>query len=495
MAKDFFQDIVPPVDNKNGQPKRVTITTRPGHPMHEYEPEGSAHDFDAESHDSSSSATNEQEETPVRGIRNISIQNQSRPRQRIDAGVPVPAVNPAARGIPIRPRRSLSTFLLWAVVLMGIVVLGFLGLYMFRPTSVTVVPLSHAVMFDETSQFIAYPADSAATGTLPYTVVQQDFSDSESVQGSGTTQVESKSSGNVVVYNAYSTQPVHLIKNTRFQTPDGLVFRAPSEITIPGMSGTTPGQATVTLFADQSGSQYNVGPSIKFTLPGLQQNAKMYTSVYAVSAGAMTGGSAGSQTGVSDSVRQSAVSDVRSKLAAKVQSYIAQLNSTTTTAFASLAQITYQDMPDTDQTDTTVLINETAHVSVPVFPAPLFATIVAQTVAADTTNAPLHIVAQNAYSAHYANASSTSMTLGSDSISFQLTGTAQLVWDVDTSALSQALAGRSQGAFETIIGNFSGIQEAHARIEPFWSTTFPSNPARIHIEVDVPALSASSSRS
>jgi hypothetical protein len=72
-------------------------------------------------------------------------------------------------------------------------------------------------------------------------------------------------------------------------------------------------------------------------------------------------------------------------------------------------------------------------------------------------------------------------------LAFSLRGQAQLVWRVDASELASALAGRDEGAFQTIVGGFEGIEEARARIEPFWKNSFPADPTDIKITVKDPA--------
>ncbi len=196
----------------------------------------------------------------------------------------------------------------------------------------------------------------------------------------------------------------------------------------------------------------------------------------------MTGGFSGNQEGVSDSVRQGAVADIRTRLAQDVTQYVQSQNSSAMTAFASLAQITYTDLPDTDGTSTTqVVINESAHVVVPVFPAAAFDSAVAQTMAVTTDNAAVTLVAGAGYGAQ--STDSTPVNLGTDPLDFALTGSAEFIWSIDTGALAQALAGRSQSVFQTVIGGFPGIEAAKARIEPFWETSFPSDPSKIRIIV------------
>ena len=39
-----------------------------------------------------------------------------------------------------------------------------------------------------------------------------------------------------------------------------------------------------------------------------------------------------------------------------------------------------------------------------------------------------------------------------------------------------------------IVEGFAGIEEAHARIEPFWKSSFPEDPSAIKIKVKEPEL-------
>jgi hypothetical protein len=152
--------------------------------------------------------------------------------------------------------------------------------------------------------------------------------------------------------------------------------------------------------------------------------------------------------------------------------------------FADLAQVTYQDLPNTTEAGGGVRIHEKAHVVVPVFSADAFARAIAQKVSADAEGAPISLIAGQGFTAHMTNASSSA--LGSGTLTFTLAGQGELIWKVDTAALAQALAGRDSSAFQTIVNGFPGVQEAHARIEPFWKGTFPSNPSGITIDVQTP---------
>lgn len=462
MAKDYFQDITPP----EGDPKPRSLPTPPS------PPENHAQEVPIR--------TAEAPTPPPRGIRNISA-----PRQRPPARVGYPVdvrEGPTIFGGEPPPRSARSRWWLWALAALCLLTLGGLALFAFRGTTVSVIPKSHDIVFDESSTFTARPTATAATGTLAYSVETSDLEDSEVVPSQGTTHAETKASGSIIVYNDYSTASVKLIKNTRFETPDGLVFRAPAEVVVPGKKGTTPGSVSITVIADKVGDKYNVGPVAKFTLPGLKSSPDMYTKVYAKSTVAFTGGFVGDQPAVAPGALEAALSSVRARLEGKARAS-AGAQGDSLIIFPELIQITYQDLPNTTEAGGGVRIHEKAHVVVPAFSADAFAQTVAKAVSADAEGAPIKIVGGSGFGARMTNASAT---IGVDPINFTLTGQATLVWQVDTGALAEALAGRDQGAFQTIVNGFSGIQEAHARIEPFWKTSFPGNAADIKIDIQSP---------
>ena len=165
------------------------------------------------------------------------------------------------------PRRSrLGIWIAASIAL--IILIGAAILILYPATTITITPHTHVITFDASNPLTAYPAATAATGTISYTTLSQVFEDSAVVQASGTEHAEDKATGAITIYNA-TNRELRLIKNTRFQNSTGLIFRIPASVNVPAMKGTAPGTATVTVFADQTGPKYNVTAGT-FTLPGLK---------------------------------------------------------------------------------------------------------------------------------------------------------------------------------------------------------------------------------
>ncbi|MEK7479977.1 MAG: hypothetical protein AAB665_01665 [Patescibacteria group bacterium] len=461
MAKDYFQDIIPPNASAPAAPLRVP-EPRSAPPAPPPIPTGE------------------------RTIRNIQVEKRPRPPGQESVRIGSDDIRGTADipRIPPQHPRAPSRLWIWGAVALSLAVLAAIGLVAFRPTTVTVTPRSQPVVFDASAQFTAYPAATAASGTLSFILETNDLEDSAVVPTSGSTHVEDRASGTVIAVNEYSAQSVKLIKNTRFATPEGLIFRVPADVVIPGKKGTTAGEISITVIADQAGEAYNVGPQTRLTIPGLKSTPSMYTKVYGRSTAAMQGGFAGDRPGTAPGALDSARADVRARLDEKARATVRARTDDPTVTFPGLLRVTYESLPDTVEAGGGLRIHERAHVELPVFPADIFARVVAESVSADAEAAGITFKAAPDLVAHLGSAADVS--LADKPLDFTLEGGAQLVWNIDAPSLTAALAGRDEAAFQTIVNGFPAIQEASARIEPFWKSSFPADPSDIKVRVKEP---------
>lgn len=478
MAKDYFQDILPPQHGgRNGKPRSASLRrdpdVRPATTVEETVQNIPDMDSDADEIEVPSEIAEASGAAPERSIRNISA-----PARRIrDDMSDAPRYSP-----PMPKQRKSGRRWLWGIGFVFFAIAGVLLMIALRGTSVSVEPRVHTVVFDETSRFTAYPQTTAGAGMLTYTTQTVELTDSEAVESSGTEHAEEKASGTITVFNDFQTAPVRLIKNTRFETADGLIFRALSDIVVPGKSGTTPGQVSVTVVADEVGERYNI-QSTRLNVPGLKGGAE-YDMVYAQVTTSFTGGFNGDRPAISEGALAGARTAVRGRLEQKIRESITALSKDGVTTFPELAQVTYTSLPTTTEEGAAAKVNEKVVALVPLLPSDAFALSVARTVSAEAEGAHIRLVGREDFGGLLVSASSTP---GVDPILLQLTGQALLIWDVDAAELAQALAGRDQSAFQTIVTGFQGIQSATARIEPFWSSAFPEDADRIRIKIADPA--------
>ncbi len=151
-------------------------------------------------------------------------------------------------------------------------------------------PVSYDFEFltDETLDNIDF-----ANNKIPLEKIEIIGQESEEYPTKGKKHLQEKASGEITVFNEYSSNPQRIVANTRFLSKDSnKLFKVKEAVTIPGFSRVegvdVPGQVKIKVYADKIGEDHNIGNS-SFYLPGLQGTAK-YTSIYARSIKPMSGG-------------------------------------------------------------------------------------------------------------------------------------------------------------------------------------------------------------
>ena len=101
---------------------------------------------------------------------------------------------------------------------------------------------------------------------------------------SGKKYAEKKATGEVVIYNNFSSSPQTLVATTRLVSSDGKIYRLNNSITVPGAEAPggkiTPSSIRASISADKPGEAYNLSPGVKFRIPGFEGSPK-YDGFYA----------------------------------------------------------------------------------------------------------------------------------------------------------------------------------------------------------------------
>lgn len=416
--------------------------------------------------------------SPDRSIRNIPVPANHR-RMAMPPGASPGEEEPAGTGgRPTPPRRSRRSLFIWSAVIVVIAcaVVGLLVSTLFTGATITVTPHSESVTPPATMLAML----NAPAGTLQYQIITMSQQGTTSVAANGTEQVSRQASGVITIYNAYSAAAQKLIANTRFQAPDGKIYRIHQAVTVPGETGGTPGSVSVTAYADQPGADYNRGAT-QFTIPGFVGDPR-YTKMSAQTAG-MTGGLVGTEPSVAPADLASAQAKLEQGLADSLQGATGKIPQGFVVIPGTL-HVTYSGVTKAPgQDNSTAVISEVAQGSADaVSLSDLAANIAKQTVQGYGGEA-----------VNFADPSQITIALASSTkpaggaLTLALSGSPTLVWQFDPNALKQALLGKSKSQFETILQSFSpAIQcstdaPCKASIRPFWTSTFPSNPDKINV--------------
>jgi hypothetical protein len=374
-----------------------------------------------------------------------------------------------------------SRFAIWGVAAGSVVFLLFVLLSFFSGTVVKVTPLEESVTVSGTF----YAQKNAGEGALPFKLIVLEDSLSGEAATSEEKEVERKASGRIVVYNTYSSKSQKLIKRTRFETPDGKIYRINKSIIVPGTTvkngKIVPGSVETEVFADIPGEEYNIGLT-DFTIPGFKGDLR-FDKFYARSKTPMEDGFSGTvkvaspeditktEKELSNSLKETLLQQARSNTPEDFILY----DDAVFFSFGNDNNLTYS-------TKDTVDVLEKGTLYGILFNKSELSKYIAVNTVADYDGSD--VVAQGLENLKFKVRDREKFNPAEDtSISFTAPGQVTIVWKIDKTKISRDLAGTNKADFLNIINkNYPNIQHAKATIRPFWEKIFPKNSDEITIK-------------
>lgn len=385
--------------------------------------------------------------------------------------------------------------IMWTLAFVSSVLLIVAASTYFYHVRIVVTPMENTVAVQEDITAIA----SKTTPGIHFLTASVSETKDLAVEATGTASVARKASGQVTIFNSYSSTAQRLIKNTRLETADKKIYRISDSVVVPGTTlrdgKIIPGQVTITVYADAAGDQYNIGLT-DFTIPGFAGDPK-YKTIIARSKTPMAGGIIGSEPTISASDQSAAEATLQ---AALQDSLTTQIQAQAPAGYflpkgGALFSFTTAVPPSAPGDDP-----KTAHVSVTgTIRAVLLSTDDLSPVLANKyLSATGYVPARDHDAVHLVKPENLQIVLNENfppdsqtaTLRTTLTGNAQFVWDVNTTQLAQDLAGTAISNFGTYItASYPSIRKAEVHRVPFWvfwESDFPSQKNKIFFTQNPP---------
>lgn len=388
--------------------------------------------------------------------------------------VPPTPVPPRRFEMPARPGSSRRK--IFAIAGVSLLVIAFVVLSLFNGATLSYTPRSVALAFENE----VFAANKTANSGLLYSVVKLSGEKGLSVPASGQQQVSRKASGTIVVYNNASTEPQQLIENTRFESPDGKIYRVQHDITIPGKSGTTPGSIEAMVYADQAGEASNTG-LVDWTVPGLKGTSR-YQTIYARSKTAMAGGFVGMEKGVSEADLTRAKDELQTLLSQELVAKASAEVPADFILFQALSNIVFEEVTQSGagNANTAELFLKGNLYGV-MFKRSDLAKELSKGKAAISEGDKVVLESVGSLEIAFAEEAPSDL-LSATEVRFAVSGNTKLLWVTDETALKSELAGRSKSDLSSVLNNYPTISNASATIRPFWKSSFPDEAANITVK-------------
>lgn len=419
------------------------------------------------------------------------ISNVSRPQseETREQAVPIKTQQVTKEEIPNivieNGNKKGTSRLIISIVLFVVIVGGAIGLSaLLGKTELTIYPENREPNIS--AEFTAYPDKRA--GELSYEILTLEATKESQVKASGQVEVEEQTTGMIEILKS-TPGAERLIKNTRFKTPDGLVFRIQESVVVPGavnnQSGSmTPGSIQAEVFADETGEEYNLPAGTNFDVPGFKEGGFtiLYDAIKARNPEPFTGGFSGPQFQIDDSelsaARQQLQIDLRDNLLARIDNE----KPANFVVFPGAVTVTYNQLPAVEYGQDLVTIKEQAILQIPLFQVNELGSFLAQETIATYEGGPVRVDDPSLLTFIYTAATTSSTVIANEpSLSFKLTGKPLLIWEYDTESLKRDLVGLPKTAINNAVLAYPGIDGARVHITPFWQRTFPAGTEEIII--------------
>lgn len=329
-------------------------------------------------------------------------------------------------------------------------------------------------------------SSSTNPNALKFSTKQAEEELTEIVRSSGKEEVEDKSSGRIRVFNNFTENNQRLIANTRFESPDGLIYRIQDSITVPGKTGDTPGSIDVQVFADKAGEEFNKNEEdIKFTIPGFEGQPQ-FDGFYAESLTGFSGGFVGTRNVISDEDKSIATENLKNKLKDSIKNKLNNDPAGDNLMFTNLDSLKFEVVSEEEskKDSDSVELKMKAYATVISINKEDFSRKIAEEniSAFDTENEKIEIMNLTELSLEIKNEEEVSENTQKISVGIQ--GDIVFIWITEEKALKEALKDEKKEDMRSILESFPGIAKAEVIIKPFWSNDFPSNENKIEIELN-----------
>src|SRR3989339_1058058 len=383
----------------------------------------------------------------------------------------------------VSSKNNQSKKIWWFLGVIFLVLFLFVISNIFSGAKITLVPKQEQVEFSATFTAFSSSDSDKDTEDISYNVITLEETGSMSTSNLTEKDVDKKSSGEIIIFNDDSSAPQRLVINTRFETPEGLIYRIPKSVVVPGKTvvggKSVPGSVVVTVYADSPGESYNIGLT-DFTVPGFKGTDK-FSKFYARSKTAMKGGYSGIMKMVDDSELKDMKQIMHEDLVKKLKESVYAQIPGNLILYEDGIFIDFESQDNIDLGDSVQVVEKGFLRAVSFDRDSLSQYLANNILPEDMASETLEI--SNIEDLNFSVEEKDLVSIeDNDSFDFDISGSANFIWTFDEEKMKGDFSGQPKKNVNIILANFSGIKEAEVSISPFWKRNFPQNVDKIKIE-------------
>lgn len=292
-----------------------------------------------------------------------------------------------------------------------------------------------------------------------------------------------KAKGKITIYNAFNTSPQILVANTRFENPDGLIFRLDSRVVIPGgvlkNGELVASSLDASVTAEEVGEGYNIAPG-RFSIPGFKGTDR-FTGFYAESKVKFAGGSKGESTVVSNIDLKNAEKDANENLIKDLETELSKQIVSTERSFKDAKSTTISSIKFDSKigdSNPTFKVSMVGTIKTIVFSKEEYLTLIKNNVKS----------AVEASDVLYKEPIETISNIKINDKNNQMTISLNVKYPtkkiLKENEILQIVKGKDASLVEKLLKTNPSISSAKIKVKPQWNNKIPVNVSKIHLGID-----------
>jgi hypothetical protein len=302
----------------------------------------------------------------------------------------------------------------------------------------------------------------------------------------GEEEIQKKATGELYIYNEYSSAPQTLVDTTRFVSSEGKVFRLDEKVTVPGAEiiggEILPSKIKVSVTADKAGEEYNINSDSeeKWTIPGFKEAGltDRYNKFYAKTASSMSGGYSGISKVPTEEDLEKAEAEIKEILKSSLESQIMIAYSDNFKSLEPARQFEITKIDFSERADDEGNFSIFAEGKTEAF---VFEEKTLKEALIEKNSSPLDFDFQIIESK--VNYSEAKTGENEESISFSINGSFVVEPKINKDNLKAQLIGQTEEMVKPILFSIPNLEKARITLWPFWVSKVPENPKKVNIEL------------
>ncbi len=322
---------------------------------------------------------------------------------------------------------------------------------------------------------------------LGFDIIAITDTSSISIIADETRPVSFKSTGEIIIYNNFSSEPQRLLANTRFKSASGKIFLLDdNEVIVPGKKGSTPGSIKVSVFAEKAGKEYNIDIT-DFSIPGFKEAGLInkYNGMYAVSTKSMAGGEIGTESYISNNKKEEAQEKLTQDLSKRLREKLQKEKTDNVIVVTGSEQFIFKEtLYTSDDTGSAGILSREGTIVAIVIGKENIGNYIADNYLEKADSQEVKLLSANAIKVSLENGD----TLDLKDLNFakiRVYGSPLYSWIVNKEEVKEKISGVLKKEVVDVIDMIPSIDRAHIQIRPFWKQTISKDPKDIIITIDI----------